>query len=198
MSTSAVPQIVPSKACLNCKVCCRFPEPESFLRPFFTKLEIRQAVKGGVDSTFFPNREGCQVDVVPHPSGDGYLCPAFDPETSHCRIYNVRPLDCQIYPFVLMWDQQHESVLLGWDTKCPFLWQSESEYEPLLDVSSLPVLPTLPSEMMNAAHQLCAQLEDGDLPLRIKAYPHLVTPFQSDVVVLHPLPQLTHALRAVD
>ncbi|GJL56278.1 MAG: hypothetical protein NPIRA02_34100 [Nitrospirales bacterium] len=198
MPTSAIPQIVPSRVCLSCEVCCRFPERESFLRPFFTKPEIGQAITGGVDSKFFSNAEGCQVDVVPNPSGEGYVCPAFDAETSHCRIYDVRPLDCQIYPFVLMWDQQHESVLLGWDSKCPFLWPSEGEYEPLQDVSSLPVLPTLPSEMMNAAYQLCAQLENGDLPLRIKAHPRLVTPFQPDVVVLQPLPQLTHALSDVD
>lgn len=138
------------------------------------------------------------MDVVPHPSGEGYLCPAFDPETSECRIYKVRPLDCQIYPFVLMWDQEHQSVLLGWDIKCPFLLPVDDRFEPLQDVSSLPVVPTLPAEMMDAAQQVFAQLEDGDLSSRIVAHPHLVTPFQVDVVVLHPLPHLTQALGFVD
>ncbi|GJL62670.1 MAG: hypothetical protein NPIRA04_13240 [Nitrospirales bacterium] len=162
------------------------------------KSEIRQAIEYGADSKYFSNSEGCQVDVVPHPSGEGYLCPAFDPETSHCRIYEVRPLDCQIYPFVLMWDQEHQSVLLGWDTKCPFFLPAGDGDEPLQDVSTLPVVPTLPAEMMDAAQQVVAQLEDGDLSSRIAAYPHLVTSFQRDVVVLHPLPHLTQVLGPVD
>jgi len=198
MPASSIPQIVPSKVCLSCDVCCRFPEQDSFLRPFFTQSEIRQAVERGLDSEFFSNSDGCQVEVVPHLSGEGYLCPAFDPETSHCRIYEVRPLDCQLYPFVLMWDQEHQSVLLGWDTKCPFLLPAGERVEPIQDVSSLPVLPSLPTEMLEAAQQLFAQLEGGHWSSTLVAHPHLVTPFQMDVVVLQLLPKLTQALGAVN
>ncbi len=35
-----VPQLVPSKTCLTCEVCCRFPEADIFLRPYFTAEEI--------------------------------------------------------------------------------------------------------------------------------------------------------------
>ena len=115
------PQIVPSHVCLSCEVCCRFPEPNSSFRPFFTELEIQKAITLGIDATYFSNITGSQVKGIPNPYGEGYLCPAFDPETSHCRIYDVRPLDCQIYPFVLMWDQDRQTVYLAWDTKCPFL-----------------------------------------------------------------------------
>ena len=69
----------------------------------------------------FPNAAGTQVDLVPNPVDEGYICPAFDPATSHCRIYNVRPLDCRLYPFALMWDDMHKQVVLGWDTKCPYM-----------------------------------------------------------------------------
>ncbi len=31
-----LPQIVPRQICFRCDVCCRFPEPDSFLRPYFT------------------------------------------------------------------------------------------------------------------------------------------------------------------
>src|SRR5437868_9945275 len=33
---SALPQLVPSRTCLQCDVCCRFPDPDSSLRPYFT------------------------------------------------------------------------------------------------------------------------------------------------------------------
>ena len=117
----ALPQLVPSRTCLQCDVCCRFPDPDSALRPYFTENEIALALAGGVVETAFPNRRGSQVILVPDPHGDGYLCPAFDAATSTCRIYEQRPLDCQLYPLALMWDEPHDQVLLGWDTKCPFM-----------------------------------------------------------------------------
>ena len=96
-------QLVPSRVCLQCDVCCRFPEAGSFLRPYFTAEEIQRAVARGINPAHFPDPNGSQVSVVPNPSGEGYLCPAFDPATSHCRIYDDRPLDCQIYPLAVMW-----------------------------------------------------------------------------------------------
>jgi len=96
------PQIVPSQVCLSCGVSCRFPERDSSFLPFFTGSEIQQAIALGIDASFFSDSGGSQVEPGPNPFGEGYLCPAFDPETSHCRIYEVRPLDCQIYPFVVM------------------------------------------------------------------------------------------------
>ena len=40
-----VEQIVPGKVCFACDVCCRFPEQDSALRPYFTKEEIWAAVR---------------------------------------------------------------------------------------------------------------------------------------------------------
>ena len=122
-----LPQLVPSRTCLQCDVCCRFPDPDSALRPYFTENEITRALARGVEGTAFPNRQGSQVILVPDPHGEGYLCPAFDPATSTCRIYEQRPLDCQLYPLALMWDEAHNQILLGWDTKCPFMREAIPE-----------------------------------------------------------------------
>jgi len=97
------------------------------LRPFFTGDEIRAAVAAGLTPELFPTTEGTQIDLVPNPAGEGYVCPAFDTETSHCRIYEVRPLDCRLYPFALMWDAERTHVLLGWDTKCPYMRDAPPE-----------------------------------------------------------------------
>src|SRR5678815_793118 len=109
----ALPQIVPSRTCLQCDVCCRFPDPDSALRPYFTENEIAGALARGVEETAFPNRRGSQVILVPESHGEEYRCPMFDAGTSTCRIYEQRPLDCQLYPLALMWDEPHDQILLG-------------------------------------------------------------------------------------
>lgn len=190
-----VPQMVPSKVCLTCEVCCRFPEIDSFLRPYFTAHEIRHARDRGIADSFFPNPNGCQVEVVPHPTGDGYLCPAFDPETFRCRIYEVRPLDCQIYPFVVMWDQKHQTVLIGWDSKCPFVINQISGENPQVSQdANRRRHPDPPDGMLEVAKVMAQRLESEELIETLGANPQLVTRFQDDVVVIQKLPRLTQQL----
>jgi hypothetical protein len=64
---------------------------------------------------------------VPHPTADGYICPAFDTTTQYCRIYEARPLDCRIYPLALMRDEEDQGALLGLDTKCPYVQDAANE-----------------------------------------------------------------------
>lgn len=116
-----LPQLVPDSACFRCDVCCRFPEADSFLRPYFTSQEIADAVTHGVPESCFPNKSGSQVNLVKNSVAEGYLCPAFDSTSGQCGIYDVRPVDCRLYPLALMWDASGQEVLLGWDTKCPFM-----------------------------------------------------------------------------
>jgi len=170
-----LPQLVPSRVCLSCDVCCRFPEPDSFLRPYFTADEIAQAAAHGLDSAQFPDPAGAQIRLVPNPSGEGYLCPAFDPATSHCRIYEHRPLDCRIYPLALMWSADRREVLLGWDTKCPFLRDSSQGLE-------------------DHANRVAALVEDPRTIEVVAGNPRLIGRFQDDVVILKPLPKLTERL----
>ncbi len=120
-------QIVPSKVCLSCDVCCRFLEQDSFLAPIFTQAEMRRTIANGVNpARFRPTADGksAQVKLIPH--GDMYICPCFNPETSECTIYSIRPLDCQIYPFALMYNQDRTQVVLGVDMICPY---SEEEIQ---------------------------------------------------------------------
>jgi Fe-S-cluster containining protein len=173
---STLPQLVPSRTCLQCDVCCRFPDPDSALRPYFTENEIALALAEGVVETAFPNRRGSQVILVPAPHGDGYLCPAFDAATSTCRIYEQRPLDCQLYPLALMWDEPHDQVLLGWDTKCPFMREE------------------IPEEIQRHADRMMALLDQPGIRDQVVTHPRLIGQFQEDVVVLARLPRLTAAV----
>jgi uncharacterized protein len=175
---STLPQIVPSSTCVRCDVCCRFPDPDSPLRPYFTDREIAEAVDGGVDEKAFVDRSGCQVTVVPDGQGEGFLCPAFDVQTSHCRIYQQRPLDCQLYPLAMMWNAAHDEVLLGWDTKCPFAREQ------------------MPESIRTHADRVREILRQPDTLTTVADHPRLVGRFQEDVVVLAPLTEVTRALTA--
>ena len=170
-----LPQLVPSGTCLQCDVCCRFPDPDSALRPYFTEQEITRALAGGVEKTAFPNLRGSQVVLVPDLGGEGYRCPAFDVATSQCGIYEHRPLDCQLYPLALMWDATHSHILLGWDTKCPFMREA------------------LPDEIQRHANRVIALLDQPSVREQVVAHPRLIGRFQEDVIVLACLSSLTEA-----
>lgn len=176
--TRALPQFVPEVACVRCDVCCRFPEADSFLRPYFTRLEICEAVAHGVPDSCFSDKSGSQVDLVKNPMGEGYLCPAFDSTSGRCGIYDVRPLDCQLYPLALMWDVSGREVLLGWDAKCPFMREAVS------------------GAIREYAESIADLLTTGAGLDKIGAHPRLIGRFQDDVVVLKRLPQLTARLRS--
>jgi Fe-S-cluster containining protein len=173
-----LPQLVPSSACFRCEVCCRFPDPDSVLRPYLTGQEITRAVAHGLGTAAFPDPQGCQVALAPDTHGDGFHCPAFESGTSTCRLYVHRPLDCQLYPLALMWNAAHNAVLLGWDRKCPFM---ETQ---------------VPESIRRHADQVMTMLRQPAMLEEIAGHPRLIGRFQEDVVVLAPLEVLTETIVA--
>ena len=114
-------QIIPSEVCFSCDVCCRFLEVDSPLAPIFTEKEKARVVAHGVDPALFRSQvdgKSAQIHLKRH--NDFYICPFFQPETSRCTIYPIRPLDCQLYPFAIMFSRDGNEVVLGVDTLCPF------------------------------------------------------------------------------
>jgi len=176
---ASLPQLVPSKRCLSCDVCCRFPEKDSLLAPYFTAEEIQKAIARGVSAERFSNPDGCNITLIPHPQGDGYICPAFDPTTNGCRIYEDRPLDCQLYPLALMWDASKTTVLLGYDRKCPFIAETLFDNEP-----------------WEYSRTMASQLESGETIKTLRLHPGLIGSFQEDVMILQSLPRLSEGLTA--
>lgn len=177
VAPKSLPQLVPNAACFRCDVCCRFPEADSFLRPYFAGQEIAAAVAHGLPRESFPDESGSQIDLRHNPSGEGYVCPAFDSTTGRCGIYEVRPLDCRLYPLALMWDAACTGVVLGWDTKCPFLRDTASD--------------TIAAHAERVAGELAAE----DIVEMLVANPRLIGRFQDDVVIVRSLPQLTARLK---
>ena len=112
--------LVSPRDCLACEVCCRFPESASPLAPFFSNEEAGRARAAGVGkSAFPPGRLGPGSRVLLEPWGEIFRCPAFRPGRNDCSIYPVRPIDCRLYPFMLMFDRRGGKVWLGLDGYCP-------------------------------------------------------------------------------
>jgi hypothetical protein len=78
--------------CANCDVCCRFLDEETPLAPV-------------------------GLSLIPYK--DRFICRNFDPRHNRCENYKNRPLDCHLYPLVVMWDEKYRHVVLGLDHKCP-------------------------------------------------------------------------------
>jgi Fe-S-cluster containining protein len=177
---SKIPQLVPSRRCFSCEVCCRFPEKDSFLRPFFTREEIEAAIKAGIAPEFFSDPEGCQIDIIPNPllGAEGYICPCFNPENGHCKIYDVRPLDCQLYPVALMQDKQGQGVVIGLDTQCPYVREHVSD-----------------AAVSHYVREMASLLESQEMLDQIGSSPSLVQRHQDDVIFLYPMKGLTRALK---
>ena len=168
-------QIVPSKVCLSCDVCCRFLEQDSFLAPIFTETEMEEAIGGGVEAHLFrPTADGKSAQIKLIPNGDMYICPCFNPETSECTIYPIRPLDCQIYPFALMYNQEQTQVVLGVDMICPY---SETEIQ---------------TEAFQRYIDYMADFVESDPVVEsVAANWQLIGPYQDTVVVVRALEKLT-------
>ena len=114
-------QIIPTAVCFSCDVCCRFLDVDSPLAPIFTEAETEKVIAHGADPSLFrPQADGKSTQIELKSHENFYICPFFDPETSHCTIYPIRPFDCQLYPFALMFSEDGSKVVLGVDTLCPF------------------------------------------------------------------------------
>ncbi|MCX5715534.1 MAG: phosphatidylglycerol lysyltransferase domain-containing protein [Candidatus Omnitrophica bacterium] len=96
-------QFIPSECCLKCDVCCRFLDAES---PYAAGLDLTP--------------EGNRFTQPLH-AGAGFICSCLNPKNNRCKIYVDRPLDCKLYPFVLMWDEDYKDIVLGLDHKCPHI-----------------------------------------------------------------------------
>lgn len=178
-------QIVPPEWCSKCDVCCRFPEKDSFLAPYFTRDEITSVLVSGTELNsvlnfvavpdFVDRQGGCKITLTPFK--EGYICPAFDPASAHCKIYDVRPLDCIIYPFAIMWSADGREIMLGLDMKCPYVAE-------FINSDSLKEAET---EMRNT-------LDSSPVLDIISENPGLVGPYQDDVAQAIVLTNLTQAL----
>jgi len=111
-------QFVPSQVCLKCSGCCRFKDADSVWSPCLLEEEIISLIdKEGIPAASLSmDRKLC---LVPDEGKECFLCPFFNPGENKCQIYNMRPFECQLYPFLLC--LRNKKVLLTVDLNCPYI-----------------------------------------------------------------------------
>ena len=122
-------QFVPSEICLSCDACCRFKESKSPWRPKITKEEIDGMKNPDLLSVIY-SKEKIEKSghIKTKKCGDNHhLCSFFAPETNACTIYELRPFECQLYPFVLTKVKNEVAVVVH--HHCPFVQENRNTSE---------------------------------------------------------------------
>ncbi|RLJ00078.1 MAG: hypothetical protein DRP08_06725, partial [Candidatus Aenigmatarchaeota archaeon] len=99
--------------CLTCGLCCK--QTEMILLP----SDIKRIKRHGYKISFFAKKKG---KVMVLRNKDGY-CVFYDKASGRCKIYEIRPLGCALYPIVL--DLEREIITV--DTLCPLYYDTEIE-----------------------------------------------------------------------
>lgn len=115
-----IKQFVPEEFCLKCRFCCRFKEDNSVWSPCLLDQEVQELMdkKDIPAASIFADR---RLHLINNPEGEGFICPFLEVKNNQCKIYSLRPLECQLYPFLL--NLRKGKVLLTVDLNCPYLCQ---------------------------------------------------------------------------
>ena len=108
------------ESCQKCRTCCKFEKKDRYFTPMFTKAEAEKIEKAhGPQELIKPYKGSANVfhvDAIKSKEEPGiYVCPYLDEKTQLCRIYEIRPIDCRIWPFMFMKTKQGKLELACWD-----------------------------------------------------------------------------------
>ena len=115
-----IKQFVPSEICLSCQGCCRFKEEYSPWAPRLFTCDIQALLEHAIPPSLITQEKTIRLlpvgPVQQHCSGEGFICPFLGKENK-CKIYEFRPFECQLYPFLL--HREGQSLYLALDIQCP-------------------------------------------------------------------------------
>lgn len=60
-----------------------------------------------------------RIRSEPYLKENNFICSFFMPEDNKCKIYALRPFECQLYPFLI--NRKDDKIFLALDLKCPFV-----------------------------------------------------------------------------
>jgi len=110
-------QFVPQEVCLKCQGCCRFKEADSVWSPCLLDEEMQGLLDKDIPPALISMER--RLRPVPHPGQEGFLCPFLGPKDNKCRIYALRPFECQLYPFLLC--LRNKKICITVDLNCPYV-----------------------------------------------------------------------------
>ncbi|MDD5567936.1 MAG: YkgJ family cysteine cluster protein [Candidatus Omnitrophica bacterium] len=149
-------QLVPESTCLKCQGCCRFKEINSVWTPCLLEEEVQDLIDQDIPPAYINMQK--KINPIPNPKGEGFVCAFFASESNKCKIYAIRPFECQLYPFLI--NLRDKKVVLTVDLNCPYIEENIGKKEFKEYVSYL-------SSYLNSPEQL-EMLKDN--PQIIQAY----------------------------
>jgi len=112
-----IKQFLPEGVCLKCKGCCRFLEAESVWLAGLLNEEVDILVKDHACKEIISAKK--KIKPFFSTQSSTYICSFLAEQENKCKIYPLRPLECQLYPFLINYSQ--ENVWLAVDFNCPFV-----------------------------------------------------------------------------
>jgi len=111
-----IKQFIPSDFCLKCLGCCRFKEFNSVWLPCLLDEEIQVLLEKKIP----PASISIERKIQPIPDGEGgFICPFLNLKDNKCKIYDFRPFECQLYPFLI--NLRGKKIILTVDLNCPYI-----------------------------------------------------------------------------
>ncbi|MBI4706834.1 MAG: YkgJ family cysteine cluster protein [Candidatus Omnitrophica bacterium] len=113
-----IKQLIPQEYCLKCSGCCRFSEENSVWSPCLLDEEVVSFIdKPGLPAVSVSVDK--RICLVANTKGQGFICPLLDIKDNKCRVYQERPFECQLYPFLIC--LRGKKVHLTVDLNCPYV-----------------------------------------------------------------------------
>jgi len=109
-------QFIPEQICLSCDGCCRFYQRHSCFRArvLNEEKELLLQKQPCPKKTFDKNNF-----IQTRKASGHFICQFLNESDNHCKIYEDRPLECQLYPFMFI--REKDSIFLCIHQNCLFV-----------------------------------------------------------------------------
>ena len=146
-------QLVTQDFCLKCRGCCRFKEADSVWAPTVLDEEEKLIPTFAISS----NKK---IRALPSAEKiNNFICSFLNSQDNKCNIYEGRPFECRLYPFII--NRKENKAFLALDLNCPFVKEN-------IDSEGLKEYSRELAELLNSPrYKICFK----DNPRIIQAYP---------------------------
>lgn len=120
--------ITKSSHCLICRGCCYFRTEDQYFGPIMTDKEL-QTTKSQYPTLQFTVKKHrqsnniFQINLISSRRPGYLVCPLYNQDNGKCRIYLHRPLDCSLWPIMLVKTHQPNliDITISQSDVCPSL-----------------------------------------------------------------------------
>jgi len=98
---------------------------DSAWTPCLLEEEIQDLIDKDIPAAYINIQK--KIRPVPDPKGEGFLCAFLDADSNKCKIYQMRPFECQLYPFLI--NLRNNKVVLTVDLNCPYVQENINKKE---------------------------------------------------------------------